>query len=98
MQNLVDLGSKINVMNPNFAKKLGLQVCKTKISAQKINGSKLNTFCMVIAFFSVKDKDKKSCFLEEKFLLADMNMDITLGMLFLILSKVEIVFVDCHIN
>ena len=43
-------------MNPNFAQKLGLKVRKTNVRAQKINGSALETFKMVIADFQVKDK------------------------------------------
>lgn len=40
-------------MNPIFAKKLGLQAWKTKARVQKIDGSTLNTFGIVIVFFSI---------------------------------------------
>ena len=38
-------------MNPVFARKLGLQIWKTNIGVQKIDGSALETFGMVIADF-----------------------------------------------
>ena len=48
---LIDLGSKVNAMTPAYAKQLGLQVQRTDIGAQKIDGSLLKTFGMVIAGF-----------------------------------------------
>lgn len=41
------------------------------------------------------DKDEKSCFFEETFLLADIGMDIIFGMSFLILGNIEINFNNC---
>lgn len=69
-------------MNLDFAKKLSLRIRKTKVGAQKIDGFKLNSFGMIIAFFSVEDKEERSRFFEEIFLLADISMDNALGMLF----------------
>ena len=48
---MLNSGNKVNVMNPAFAQKLGLQIQKTNVGAQKINGSTLETFGMVIANF-----------------------------------------------
>ena len=48
---LLDSGSKVNTMNPAFARKLGLYIRKTNIAAQKIDGSALKTFGMVIVDF-----------------------------------------------
>ena len=84
-------------MNHNFAKKLELRVCETKVDAQKINSSKLDTFDKVITFFSIEDKKRSSYFFEEKFLLADISIYIALNMPFLILSNIKTDFVDCHI-
>ena len=53
---LMDLGSKVNAMTLAFAKQLGLQVQKTDVKAQKIDGSSLQTFEMVIASFQGEDK------------------------------------------
>ena len=43
-------------MNPAYAKKLGLRVRQTNVGAQKIDGSHLKTFEMVIASFLLQDK------------------------------------------
>lgn len=48
---LLDNGSEVNAMNPNFAWKLGLYIQKINIRAQKIDGSIFETFEIVIANF-----------------------------------------------
>ena len=53
---LIDSGSEVNAMHPAYAAKLGLRVRETDVGAQKIDGSHLDTFGMVIAGFSVEDK------------------------------------------
>ena len=53
---LIDSGSEVNAMHPAYATKLGLHARKINIGAQKIDGSYLDTFGMVIADSSVKDK------------------------------------------
>ena len=48
---LIDLGSEVNAMTPVYASKLGLQARHTAVEAQKIDGSTLKTFGMVLASF-----------------------------------------------
>ena len=48
---LIDSGSEVNTMAPVYAKKLGLRIRKTDVGAQKIDGSTLKTYRMVIAGF-----------------------------------------------
>lgn len=74
---LIDLNSKVNIMQPIFAKKLGLCICKTNWNAQKIDDSRLETFKMVIALLQVDDKDGKFRFFKETFLLPEMSINIT---------------------
>ena len=52
---LIDSGSEVNAIAPAYAKKLGLRVRKTNVGAQKIDGSTLKTYDMVIAGFQVQD-------------------------------------------
>lgn len=47
---------------------------------------------MIITSFQLDDKDRESYFFEETFLLADISMDITFGILSLILGNVKINF------
>ena len=51
---------------------------------------------MLIAFFSVKEKEKMSCFFEKTFLLADISINVTLKLLFFILSNNENDFTGCY--
>ena len=52
---LFDLGNEVNAMYPAFAERLGLVVRATNVGAQKINGTTLETYGMVVAAFSVTD-------------------------------------------
>ena len=94
---LIDLGIEVNIMNLDLGKKLVLQVYKTKIDIQKIDSSKLDIFDMVRASFLVENKERKSRFFEEIFLLIDINIDIALGIPVFIFSNIEIDFLDYHV-
>lgn len=74
--------------------KLGLRICKTDVSAQKIDGSGLETFDRIITFFLVHAKNGKFCCFEEPFLLVDISIDIVFERLFYTLNNVEINFTD----
>ena len=79
-------------MSPAYAKKFGLKTWKTNVGAQKIDGSALETFGMVIADFQVEDKDGRSRFFQETFLVADTKFEVILGMPFLKLSNADVSF------
>ena len=48
---LLNNGSKVNTISPGYAKKLGFKVWKINVGAQKINGSILEIFAIVITDF-----------------------------------------------
>ena len=56
MRALIDLGSEVNAMDPTYATKLDLRTREIDVGVQKIDRSHLDTFGMVIAHCSVKDK------------------------------------------
>ena len=56
VQALIDSDSEANAMRPAYASKLGLQARYTNVGAQKIDGSTLQTFGMVLTDFQVEDK------------------------------------------
>ncbi len=89
---LLDSKSKVNVISQAFAHQLGLKICKTNVEAQKIDGTTLKTYGMVVSTFLVLDKDDKERFFEKSFLLADVKLDIVLMMLFLTISNADIDF------
>ena len=66
---LIDSGSEVNAMTPAYALKLDLRACHTNVGAQKIDGSTLETFGMVLASFQVEDKLGRAWFFSENFLI-----------------------------
>ena len=89
---LIDSGSEVNAMTPAYASKLGLRVRHTDVEAQKIDGSILQTFGMVLANFQVKDKLRRTRFFQETFLLADIIAEVVLDMPFLTFSNANVQF------
>ena len=79
-------------MSPTYAKKLGLKTRKTNVGAQKIDGSVLKTFGMVIADFQMEDKGCRPRFFQETFLVANTKFDAVLGIPFLKISNVDVTF------
>lgn len=67
---------------------------KTNISAQKIDNSFLETYGIVIATFQVFDKLSYLQFFQRIFLLTDIKMKVIFYMLFLILSNVNMQFIE----
>lgn len=91
---MFDLRIEVNIIALAYAKKLGFQVQKTNVDAQKIGGSTLETYGMVITSFQVQDKFEKTRFFQENFLVADICMEVVLGILFLAVSKVKVGFAE----
>ena len=91
---LIDLNSKVNTMTLIYAKQLCLQVQKTDVGDQKIDGSLLRTFKMVIAGFQVEDKLGRAQLFQKSFLLAETSMEVVLGMIFLTFSSIDIQFAE----
>ena len=81
-------------MTPTYATKLGLKIRKIDIKAQKIDGSILETFGMVLADFQMEDKLGRAQFFQETFLLANISIEVIPDMLFLTLSNADIQFIE----
>ena len=92
VQALIDSRNEDNAMAPAYTKKLGLRVQKTDVGTQKIDGSPLKTYSIVIVGFQIQNKFGKTRFFQKTFLIADTSMEVVLGMPFLALSKVEVDF------
>ena len=75
-----------------YVKRLGLKTRKTNVGAQKIDGSALETFEMVIANFQVKEKGDRPRFFQETFLVAKTKFEMVLEMLFLKISNADMAF------
>lgn len=79
-------------MNQTFASQLSLKIWKTNVRAQKINGTILEIYRMVVSIFSLSNKDGREIFVEESFLLPDVKPDVVLGILFPTMSNVDVDF------
>ena len=73
VQALINSKSEINAIHLTFAKQLGLSVQLTNVRAQKINGTTMNTYGMVVTAFSVVDKVNWRRFFEKTFLMANVS-------------------------
>ena len=91
---LLDFESEINIMTLAYMAHLGLKVRVTNVGAQKINGSSLVIYGMIIAAFQVVNKLGCSRLIQETFLLADISMEVVLGMFFLTFSNVDVQFAE----
>ena len=89
---LLDSGSKVNAIHPSLARKPELPVRLMDVGAQKIDGTMLDTFGMVVTAFSVTDKANRVKFFEKTFLVANISPEVVLGMPFLTLSGADVNF------
>ena len=91
---LLDSSNEVNAMNPEYARKLGLKIRRTNVGAQKINGSTLETFGIVIADFQLEDKASRPKFFQETFLVANTKFEVILEMPFLKISNADVSFCE----
>ena len=89
---MLNTSNKINAINPDYAWKLELKIRKTNVGAQKIDGSALETFEMIIADFQIENKASRPRFFQETFLVANTKFEIILKMLFLRISNMDMLF------
>ncbi len=89
---LLDSISVVNIMSQAFTHQLGLKIRKTNVEAQKIDGTTLKTYEMVVFTFSILDKDCRGRFFEKSFLLADVKLNVVVEMLFLIMNNADVDF------
>ncbi len=64
---LLGSGSEVNTMSQVFAYQLCLKICKTNVRAQKIDGTTMETYKMVVSIFSILDKNDRERFFEKSF-------------------------------
>ncbi len=89
---LLDSRSEVNAISQAFAYQFDLKIWKINIGAQKIDGTTLKTYEMVVFTFSMLNKDSRERFFEESFLLANVKPDVALRMLFLTMSNADVDF------
>ena len=91
---LLDLGSEVNALHSTLARELRLPIRPTNVGEQKINGTMLDTFGMVVIAFSVTNKANQVKFFEKTFLVANVSLKVILGMSFPTLSDADVDFLS----
>ena len=86
--------SKVNAIYSNFANKLGFSIRPTDVETQKIDGTMLDTYKMVVVVFLVIDKANQVRFFEKIFLVLNVSLKVVLGMVFLTLSNSDVNFLE----
>ena len=94
VQTLIDSESEINSIYPTFTKELSLFIRLLDVRAQKIDGTMLDTYEIVIAALSVVDKANHAKFFKKTFLVANVSLEVVFEMFFLTLSGADVDFLD----
>ena len=89
---LFNSSSEVNAIHPTFAWEIGLSIRPTDVGTQKINSTMLDSFEIVVIAFSVMDKAYRVKFFEKTFQVANISLEVILGMFFLTLSDADINF------
>ena len=92
IKTLLDSESTVKAMSQAFAYQLGLTIQKTNVGAQKIDGTTLETYGMVVSTLSISDKDRRKRFFEKSFLLTNIKLKIVLRMPFLTINTTNVNF------
>ena len=92
VQDLIDSGSEINAIYLSFAKQLGLPIRPIDVKVQKIDGTTLDTYGIVVVAFLVVNTTNWVRFFEKTFLVANVSPEVVLGMLFFTLSGADVDF------
>lgn len=92
VKEFINSSSQANMIQPSFGNELSLHICNLIVDVQKINASQIGIYVMVIVLFQADNKDRKFRFFEEIFLQAEISINITFKMLFLVLNNVELNF------
>ena len=87
---LIESSSEVNAITPAYIAELGLKVEKTNIGAQKIDGSTLNIFEMVLANFQMEDKLSRTQYFQAIFLVANTTLKVIFEIPFFTLSNTNI--------
>ena len=94
IQVLINSESEVNTIHLTFVKKLDFSIRPIEVGAQKIDGTTLNIYGIIVAAFLVIDKANQVRFFEEPFLVTNVSLKVVFKMPFLTLSGINIDFLD----
>ena len=91
---MIDSRSEVNAIYLIIINELGLSIRPTDFGMQKIDGTILDTYEILVTAFSMADKTNRVRFFEKTFLVANVSPEIVFRMTFLTLSNVNVDFLD----
>lgn len=86
--------NKVNAMTLAYISRLGFKVCFINFKTEKLDGSTLEIFGIVLISFEVENSLKKTRFFEEIFMMANTNAKVIFKMPFLALNKIDLNFAE----
>ena len=89
---MLNNSSKVSVIDLGSAKKLDLKIKKTNVGAQKIDGSTLEIYGIVITNFQIEDKTSRPRFFKKTFLVTNTKFEMIVKMFFLKISNINLPF------
>ena len=95
---LFNLVSKVNTVHTAFANELDLSIRPTDDGVQKIDGTMLNIYGIVVVAFSLKDTANQVRFFEETLSMANISPKVVFGMPFLTLSGADVNFLGFELR
>ena len=98
MSALFDSNSEVNAIHLAFAKELGLPIRPIDVGAQKIDGTMLDTYEIVVAAFLLINKANYVRFFKKTFLMANVSPEIVYEMLFFTLSDADVDFLGLELR
>ena len=94
---LLDSRGEVNAIYPTFAKELGLPIRLTDIRLQKIDGTIIEIYEIIVAVFAVTDKANQVKFFEKTFPVLNVSPKEVFEIPFLTLSSTNIDFLDWNL-
>lgn len=80
-------------MTSTYIVKLGLRSRPTNVNTEKIDGLVLKTHGIISARILLQNSQRKIRFFKETFLLDDINIEVVLGICFLVICNVDVEFI-----
>ena len=94
IQALIKSESEVNTIHLIFVKEQGFSIRSIEMKTQKIDGTILDTYGMVVAAFLMMDKANRVKFFKEIFMVANVSLEVAFKMPFFILSGANVDFLS----
>lgn len=91
---LIDSKIEVNTIHLSFVKELGFPIKSTEVGGQKINGTILDIYEIIVTVFSVIYKANQVRYFKMTFVMGNINPKVVFRIFFLTLSSANVDFSD----